>query len=363
MPTAAAPAPNTERGLTKIEGVKQALDLRADDIQKVLPPGMDAQRFTRVALLAVSKNPDLLECTPTSIIRSIVEAAEVGLEPTGSLNRAWLVPFRENANSPKEAQLMIGYQGYADLIRDSGKITRLTAEVVYNGDIFRVYKGTETPRIVHTPRYKTEDPSEITYAYAVAWFADGGVQFEVMTRQQVELIRAKSRQRNGTTWTQNWPQMARKTVVRRIANYLPLGERVLRGGLTVAEVLARDDEREFGEGQSTAVSSGAAHVRERIRNRRGAQPEEVAPAPEQEPETSAGQAVVVSEDSADGQTDAAAEPIAQATVEGVCGAGSDPKLGDVETCVLAPGHTNPDETPSAHKGASGAVWPNREVRS
>ena len=56
---------------------------------------MDIERFKRVALLAVSKNPDLLACSPSSIIRSIIEAAEIGLEPTGSLNRAWLVPFKD----------------------------------------------------------------------------------------------------------------------------------------------------------------------------------------------------------------------------------------------------------------------------
>ncbi len=132
-----------------IELIKTELEKRETDLLAVLPPGMDAQRFMRVSLLAISKNPALLRCTPGSIIRSVVEAAEIGLEPTGSLNRAWLVPYENKDTKKQEAQLMIGYQGYADLMRDSGKVTRVVAEVVYDGDHFKVVKGTDEPRIEH----------------------------------------------------------------------------------------------------------------------------------------------------------------------------------------------------------------------
>jgi recombination protein RecT len=354
MPTAAAPNPDTRvtKVENRIESVKAALDLRAEDIQAVLPPGMDARRFTRVSLLAISKNPDLLECTPTSIIRSIVEAAEIGLEPTGSLNRAWLVPFRENASAPKEAQLMIGYQGYADLMRDSGKIGQVWAEAVFQGDVFKVVKGSE-PRIIHEPKYETEDPTKVTHVYAIAVFKDGTQHFEVMTRTQVELIRAKSRQKNGPTWTQNWIQMARKTAVRRLQNYVPLSARAI-------EAIARDDEREFGDLNApimASASSATSKVKDRLKNRRGAQPETVKsqPTSSKEPTEVEGTAVVVSDDSAGGQTDAADEKL--------CNAGSDPKLGDVETCVLEPGHVGADNKPSPHKAASGAVFPNAGPQS
>lgn len=243
-----------------IEVLKTELAAREGDLLAVLPPGMDVQRFMRVSLLAVSKNPDLLKCTPGSIIRSIVEAAEIGLEPTGSLNRAWLIPFKDKDKPKPEAQLMIGYQGYADLMRDSGKVKRVTAEVVYEGDHFKVVKGTADPHIEHEPAYKTEDPTKITYVYAVAFFGDGEQQFEVMTRDQVEAIRAKSRQRNGPTWTQSWPQMARKTLIRRLANYVPLTARAV-------EAIARDDEREYGQPAALPAISRTSEVRDKVLKR------------------------------------------------------------------------------------------------
>jgi phage RecT family recombinase len=253
---------DTSTAVAKREGldlVKHELELRIEDIAKVLPKGMSPERFVRVSILAFAKNPDLIDCVPSSVVTSIIEAAEVGLEPTGSLNRAWLVPFRKNQQSPKMAQLMIGYQGYADLIRLGDTRRRVVAEVVYEGDHFKVIKGTETPRIEHEPAFKTEDPTKITHAYAIVFYPDGTNQFEVMTRQQIELVRAKSRQRNGPAWTEGYGQMSRKSALRRLSNYTPLTPEAM-------SAIARDDEREYGQ-TSTSSASRTADVRNQITER------------------------------------------------------------------------------------------------
>lgn len=321
--------------------IKEELEKREHDLLAVLPPGMDPKRFARVSLLAVAKNPDLLSCTPGSIIRSVIEAAEVGLEPTGMLNRAWLVPFKNEDSGKKEAQLMIGYQGYADLMRDGDSRRRVVAEVVYEGDHFKVIKGTEEPRIEHEPAFQTEDPAKITYAYAIIFYPDGTNQFEVMTRQQVELIRAKSRQRNGPTWTQNWAQMARKTALRRLSNYTPLTARAI-------EAIARDDEREFGGAAPSTGHSRTAEVRDRILGRnRPAEPAQDAPgAAEQaavdDDATSAPSA------SADQQTDG--QDAAEGEAREVCGAAGT-EVAEGEVCNLPPGHEG-----RVHKSAN-ASWP------
>jgi recombination protein RecT len=321
--------------------VKQALEDRTAELLSILPESMGgtpekrADRFKNVALMAVSKSPELLECTPASIVRSIIESAEIGLEPTGALNRAWLVGFRKNQNSPKEAQLMIGYQGYADLMRDSGKITRITTELVYEGDLFRVIKGSREPEIVHEPAYGTEDPTKITHAYAVAWFADGGSQFEVMTRAQIELIRAKSRQRNGPAWTEGYPQMCRKTVLRRLSNYTPLSARA-------QQAIARDDEREFSQGEGAPSGSRTAAVKAQVAARLGLAAGETAqndPGADEKPEVAPESAP---EASAAGQTETDGQ------AREICGAASDANLGPVLYCVLDPGnhraHTADDGT-------------------
>jgi len=332
--------------------IREELEKRETDLLKVLPPGMDAERFMRVSLLAVSKNPEILACTPGSIIRAIIEAAEIGLEPTGSLNRAWLVGYKDKDKPRPEATLMIGYQGYADLMRDSGKVRRITTEVVYEGDHFKVVKGSEEPRIEHEPAYLTKDPSKITFVYGIAWFADGGTQQEVMSHAQVEAIRARSRQRNGPTWTQNWPQMARKTLIRRLANYVPLTARAV-------EAIARDDEREYGASPSLPALSRTAEVRQRVlgRGKKADPPAPTASEAPGAPETApvADSATPAPSASAAQQTEPT-DPVAQ-EVSTVCEATSDPRLGDVETCSLSPDHLAPDGAARRHQSAAGSVWP------
>lgn len=320
---------------TPIEKIKHELELRIDDIRTVLPPSMDVRRFARVSLLAISKNPDLLSCTPSSIIRSIIEAAEIGLEPTGSLNRAWLVPFKPK-DEPKQAQLMIGYQGYADLIREADARRRVVAEVVYEGDHFKVIKGTETPRIEHEPAFKTEDPTKITHAYAIVFYPDGTNQFEVMTRVQIELARAKSKQRNGAAWTEGYGQMSRKTALRRLSNYTPLSAKA-------ADAIARDDEREYGEPGEAAGPTRTAAVRSEITERIAARNQPAPPAGDPAPAASAAQQPAAAADTSDAE----------------CGATSDPALGDVEECVLDAGHANKDGSPSAHESKGGTKFPNK----
>jgi len=229
-----AVAPNTEVGLVK--AVEASLWQREEAIRAILPNNMDMRRFVKVAMIALSKNKDLHDCTQESIVRSIIEAAEAGLEPTGMLGRAWLVPYTNKG--VKEAQLQIGYQGLIDLARRSGEVRKIISRVVYEGDAFKVVQGTEE-RVEHEPAYLTEDPLKITYFYCIVTYRDGTSQHEVMTKTQVDAVRAKAKAKNADAWTLNYPEMGRKTVVRRATKYVPLTPEAI-------EAIARDDEREFG---------------------------------------------------------------------------------------------------------------------
>ncbi len=253
-----------------VDTIRRALEERIDDIAAVLPEGMKPERFIRTAILAVSKSPDLLACSQASIVRSIVEAAELGLEPTGSLSRAWLVPFHDKDKPRPEAQLIIGYQGLADLMRDTGRIRQVWAEVVYEGDEFAYELGMH-PVLRHVPAHQTEDPTKITYAYACARFADGEVQFHVMSKAQVDAIRARSRAKNAPAWMYSYAQMARKSALRQLANYVPLSTKA-------QGAIERDDEREFSVPVAAPVPKGSS-----LREQLAAKAAEVSAAPQQAP--------------------------------------------------------------------------------
>jgi len=284
------------------------------------------RRFIKTAAVAVARNPDLGACTMESIVTSCVEAAEAGIEPTGSLSRGWLVPFREKGGVAK-AQFILGWMGMIDLAKQSGEVRKIIARCVYEGDDFIVEQGT-VERIVHVPRYQTDDPTKISHIYAVAMFRDGSTIHEVMTHAQVEGVRAMSRARNAAAWTESWPEMARKTVVRRLAKYLKLTPEAITA-------IERDDEREFGRPEPVEPTARTASLRDALR----------AQAAPQEAVEVEGEAVEVApEASADPQPEAT--PAADEPTGCPIASPYDPPA----DCILAAGHKG------HHRSAEKVSW-------
>ncbi|EBP9973868.1 recombination protein RecT, partial [Salmonella enterica subsp. enterica] len=171
--------------------------------------------------------PALGDCDTMSFVSAIVQCSQLGLEPGGALGHAYLLPFgnRNEKSGKKNVQLIIGYRGMIDLARRSGQIASLSARVVREGDDFSFEFGLEE-KLVHRPGENEDAP--VTHVYAVARLKDGGTQFEVMTRKQIELVRAQSKAGNNGPWVTHWEEMAKKTAIRRLFKYLPVSIEIQR---------------------------------------------------------------------------------------------------------------------------------------
>jgi recombination protein RecT len=195
--------------------LRDQIEKARGEIQKVLPKHMDLERVIRGVRLAIAQNPQILECDPKTVLFSVMAASRIGLELNSPLHHAWLMPFK------KECTLIIGYQGYQELARRSDIVRNIEARLVFEGDKFHVYYGTE-PRIEHEPGGET-DPEKLTHVYAVAFDKNGKqMGFDVLTAEDVERARKVSRQPDGIMWKQHKGEAWRKTSVRRLAKYLPL---------------------------------------------------------------------------------------------------------------------------------------------
>ncbi len=194
--------------------VAQMMEKSRDSIAAALPKHLTVERLSRVALGELRTNPKLLECNPASLMSAIVKASQLGLEVGSAMGHAYLVPYKT------ECTLIIGYRGMIALARRSGEIQSITARVVYARDTFELEYGLEE-KLRHIPS-TDEDPGPVTHVYAVAKLRDGGIQYEVMTRAEVEAIRKRSRAGQYGPWVTDWSEMARKTVMRRLFKYLPM---------------------------------------------------------------------------------------------------------------------------------------------
>lgn len=221
----AAQQPMTVQGL---------LESQKKQIALALPSHMKPDRMLRIALTEIRKNPALGECDPLSFLGAIIQSAQLGLEPGNALGHAYLVPYWNKKKGIREVQLIPGYRGFIDLARRSGQIMSISARVVHENDLFEYEYGLEE-KLKHVPA--KEDAGELVSAYAVAKLKDGGYQFEIMSRDQIDAIST------GTEiWRQHYDEMARKTVVRRLFKYLPVS-------IELAHAFELADREETGESQ------------------------------------------------------------------------------------------------------------------
>lgn len=194
--------------------VAQLLKEQKVQIEAALPRHLSSERMTRIALTELRKNPDLQFCCPVSFLGAIIQAAQLGLEPGDALGHCHLVPFNNYKTGKKLVSLIIGYRGFIDLARRSGQIRSISARAVYENDTFEVSYGLRE-NITHIPA--NGERGELTHVYAVAQLKDGGVQFELMSKHEVDKVK-----KNTNFWINHYNEMARKTVIRRLFKYLPV---------------------------------------------------------------------------------------------------------------------------------------------
>lgn len=196
-------------------------------LKKVLPKTLDAARMARIVLSAMQVQPKLYDCTPESVLLSVMRAASYGLEPDGGpLGHGYLVPFWSSKNKRMECQFIPGYRGLVKMARNSGEVADVSGEVVREGDHFDYELGL-TPRLEHKRNDACDQLLPLQYAYAVARFRDGEKKFVVMNRAEVEAIKARSqsKDRGGNLvgpWVTDEAEMWKKTAIRRLAKNLPL---------------------------------------------------------------------------------------------------------------------------------------------
>lgn len=251
-----------ERPKTPLQIFADKLEQKKPTIRDLLPKGRNVDRFIKSALLAVSRDYKLKQCSINSLLMSVVNAAETDLEFTPAKGHAFLVPFWNAKKRCLEAQFIPGYRGLIYLSTRTGTITRIDPDVVFENDTFEYEKGT-TPKLVHKPLLKGTRGKPIG-VYAVAFYADNTQQFVYMDVDEVRHIKSKSKSRDKEgkiigPWVTDELEMWKKTAVRRLDKYLPVTDnRLMRAfeldnesystGDDVTGYLA--DEDTVGEGKS-----------------------------------------------------------------------------------------------------------------
>ena len=194
-----------------IQIVCKGIEAMGDKFKAALPPHIDAAKFTRVALTAVQNTPALLNCDRQSLYNATIKAAQDGLLPDG--REGAIVQFGNRA------QWMPMVAGIQKKVRNSGEISTWSVNAVYENDEFDYQLGDEE-KIHHKPTLRNR--GELIAVYSIVVMKDGEKSREVMSVDDVNAIRKRSRSPDKGPWATDFDEMAKKTVIRRHAKRLPM---------------------------------------------------------------------------------------------------------------------------------------------
>lgn len=239
-------------------------------IASAAPKHFNAERLLRTMVLATQKVPKLLDVSPMQMLGACITLAALGLEPNTPLQHAHLIPFevtkwnpttRQREHVRTDVQVIIGYQGYVDLIYRSGLVESVHCDVWYQDEedsgAFDYEYGSKQ-HLFHKPSNVARKPNEEPAgAYMHATLKGGGEIFEVMPAVKIHLTRSRSqgfraamnahddavsnnrdpmkdKRYSEAPWIKDPESMWRKTVLR-------LGQKWLPKSIELASALAADE--------------------------------------------------------------------------------------------------------------------------
>jgi len=235
----------SESSNPKPQSLKDWVQKMTPQIAKALPQVITPERFTRIALTALSSNPKLAECDRNSFLGGLMQAAQLGLEPNTPLGQAYLIPFRNKKRGIVECQFQVGYKGLIDLAYRSGDVKTIQAYCVYENDLFEYELGLE-PKLIHKPAKSNR--GNLEYVYAIFKLKNEGYGFEVMSVEDVINHAKKYSQAYSSSyspWKSNFEEMAKKTVLKKALKYAPIKTEFIKATIVDESVSSvKDDDYE-----------------------------------------------------------------------------------------------------------------------
>ena len=196
------------RAFIQSDAVKQQMAM-------VLPKHLTPDNMARVACTAVLKTPKLMQCKQESLLQALMICSQIGLPPDGRLIH--LIPYGD------VVQVIIDWKGLVVLAKRNG-VANISADIVCENDEFEFMRTSEGLTFKHVVNYR-KPRGEMFAAYCI-WKDGDQFDGEVMTKDEIDGIRKRSKASGSGPWVTDYNEMAKKTVVRRSSKKWPLDPEV-----------------------------------------------------------------------------------------------------------------------------------------
>lgn len=205
---------NNQKSLAPIDQLRSSLKLMEPQFKMALPSHVPVEKFVRTIITAVQQNSYILDADRASLFSAAMKASQLGLLPDA--REAAFVVFKG------KVQFMPMIAGLLKLARNSGELSSITAQIVYEKDSFRYYVDSDGEHLNHEPNFFS-DRGDILGAYALAKMKDGSVYIDVMTVNEILAVKNVSKSKDSGPWSGDFElEMYKKTVLRRLSKRLPM---------------------------------------------------------------------------------------------------------------------------------------------
>ncbi|MFD4315071.1 RecT family recombinase [Streptomyces sp. NPDC058548] len=231
------------------------LERYRNEFTRALPSHIDTAAFLAAVRAAL---PGLINCTPASLLQSLLTCARFGLIPDGR----HAVIKREG----KTAVFVPMAQGYVELMYRSGRVGSVHVGMIHEADEW-VYEPTAPAPLdfTHKPALTVskKDRGPVILAYAFCWMASGArSQVVILTREDAEEIRdeyssayrrAQDSGANDSFWHTDFNKMWAKSALRRLHKVVPMSAELVA-------LLKADEAGDAGQVQIVHAPAEDAHL-------------------------------------------------------------------------------------------------------
>ena len=205
-------------------------------LQKLLPPNVSVDRFTRTTMVAIQNNPGVLEADRQSLYNAISRAAQDGLMPDG--REAALIIHNVKTGNGYTKMVRYG-QMVEGVIKQLGKAGIMAyASSVYEADEIEIWGDENGQYVKHRPKV-FGNRGELIGVYATAKVGDR-TYVEAMNIDEIERVRAASRSGENGPWKAWYDRMAQKSVLHRLKKRLPILDAVVSDSLRALDEEAEE---------------------------------------------------------------------------------------------------------------------------
>lgn len=187
----------------------EALDKLFDSKHDALPAGFNKTRYLQNCKSYLPEIKEINKYDANDIAQLLFKGAVLGLD---FLNKECHV-----ITDGSKIQFQTDYKGEKKLVKKHSvrPVQDIYAKNVREGDEFREEIIEGKPFIHFSPL--AFNMSKIIGTFAVALFIDGGMVYETMPAEEIELIRKHyGKNPNGDTWEKSQGEMYKRTVLRRL---------------------------------------------------------------------------------------------------------------------------------------------------